>query len=75
MSRDRFLDEKRLILAAEILRQLAQYTRELEAFEADYAQAARALGAAVGRHGVEGLEVYPAEAPIAAGSAKPIEPR
>jgi V/A-type H+-transporting ATPase subunit D len=62
----RFLDEKRLILASEILRQLAEYTRGLQDFEADYAAAARALGAAVARHGAEGLEVYPADPPIAA---------
>jgi V/A-type H+/Na+-transporting ATPase subunit D len=55
----RFLDEKRLILASEILAALAVYARELEAFRADYAAAGRALTAAVARHGLEGLSVYP----------------
>ena len=35
----RFLDEKRLILAAEILVTLNTYTQELAAFRADYAAA------------------------------------
>ena len=55
----RFLDEKRLILAAEILQTLNVYTRELVAFRADYAAAGQALRAAVGRHGIEGLSIYP----------------
>jgi len=55
----RFLDEKRLILAAEILTALELYTKELAAFHADYAVAGQALRAAVGRHGLEGLSLYP----------------
>jgi V/A-type H+/Na+-transporting ATPase subunit D len=54
-----FLDEKRLILAAEILKDLDIYSKELDAFDADYAVAAQALRAAVGRHGLEGLSLYP----------------
>jgi V/A-type H+-transporting ATPase subunit D len=54
-----FLDEKRLILAAEILTSLATYARELAAFHADYAAAAQALSAATARHGLEGLSLYP----------------
>ena len=60
----RFLDEKRLILAAEILKELDRYETELRAFEADYGVAAAALRDAVARHGVEELEIYPAAAPI-----------
>lgn len=60
----RFLDEKRLILAAEILKELARYESELRAFETDYAEAAAALREAVARHGVEAVEIYPAAAPI-----------
>lgn len=56
----RFLDEKRLILAAEILAEIRRYEREKAAFDAGYAEGARALEAAVVRHGLEGLEVYPA---------------
>jgi V/A-type H+/Na+-transporting ATPase subunit D len=58
-----FLDEKRLILAAEILATLAVHTRELAAFRADYAAAGQALRAAVTRHGLEGLSLYPAAVP------------
>jgi V/A-type H+-transporting ATPase subunit D len=61
----RFLDEKRLILAGEILAELAHYEQEMSAFRADYREAARALAAAVARHGVEGLGVHPADPPIA----------
>jgi len=55
----RFLDEKRLILASEILTALGQYAQDLESFRADYAAAGRVLAAAVARHGLEGLSVYP----------------
>lgn len=55
----RFLDEKRLVLAAEALRQLACYEAAMEAFSQRFAQASDALQAAVARHGLEGLEVYP----------------
>jgi V/A-type H+-transporting ATPase subunit D len=55
----RFLDEKRLILASEILAALAVYSRELAAFRADYAAAGQALRGAVARHGLEGLSLYP----------------
>ncbi len=59
----RFLDEKRLILAAEILKELADYQSALATFDRDYAAAARALQAAVVRHGVEGLGLYPPALP------------
>jgi len=55
----RFLDEKRLILAAEILAALALYSRELAVFKADYASAGQVLRGAVARHGLEGLSLYP----------------
>jgi V/A-type H+/Na+-transporting ATPase subunit D len=55
----RFLDEKRLILASEILVALGVYAQELAAFRADYSAAGIALRAAVARHGLEGLSVYP----------------
>jgi len=55
-----FLDEKRLILAAEILKELARYESELRAFDSDYADAAAALREAAARHGVEALGTYPA---------------
>jgi V/A-type H+-transporting ATPase subunit D len=55
-----FLDEKCLLLAAEILRQLElheQLQRELLAL---HERAIAALRAAVLRHGLQGLQVYPA---------------
>lgn len=55
----RFLDEKRLILAAGILEEIARYETEHAAFEADQARAAEALQAAVARHGLDGLGLYP----------------
>ena len=55
----RFLDEKRLILAAGILEEIARYATERTAFDADQARAAEALQAAVARHGLDGLGLYP----------------
>lgn len=61
----RFLDEKRVALAHELLRRTRDYEEQQRAF-AQQAQAARvALGAAVGRHGLEGLQVYPPVATVA----------
>jgi V/A-type H+/Na+-transporting ATPase subunit D len=54
-----FLDEKRLILAAEILAELARYEQMREGFRLLYTKAAAGLRAALARHGVEGLEIYP----------------
>lgn len=56
----RFLDEKRLVLAAEILAELARHEQEWNAFEADHAEAAAQLQAAIARHGLDGLALYPA---------------
>lgn len=54
-----FLDEKRLILASRILAELNGYETELAGFRDAYAEATEALQAAVARHGLEGLELYP----------------
>ena len=54
-----FLDEKRLILASEILEELHGYEEEMAGFRDAYTKAAEALQAAVVRHGLEGLEFYP----------------
>ena len=51
---------KRLLLAAELLRQLEEYDRLQREFELLRQQAAAALVHAVARHGMQGLEVYPA---------------
>ncbi len=54
-----FLDEKCLLLAGEILRELAQYGRLQGEWIALHESAMAALQAAVGRHGLEGLQVHP----------------
>jgi V/A-type H+-transporting ATPase subunit D len=57
-----FLDEKRLLLAAELLRQLAAYDRLQQEFDQLRQQAVTALLHAVAQHGLQGLSVYPAVA-------------
>jgi V/A-type H+/Na+-transporting ATPase subunit D len=54
-----FLDEKRLLLAAELLRQLAEYDRLRQELEQARQQAVSALALAVALHGLQGLSVYP----------------
>ena len=56
-----FLDEKRLLLAAELLRQLEDHDRLQHDFEVLRQQAVTALVRAVSRHGLQGLELYPAD--------------
>jgi V/A-type H+-transporting ATPase subunit D len=56
-----FLDEKRLLLAAELLKQLDVYERLLAEFDTLSGDAGRSLIAAVERHGLQGLSAYPAE--------------
>jgi V/A-type H+-transporting ATPase subunit D len=55
-----FLDEKCLLLAGEIVRQLERYEALRRSFDAAYDAAIAALQSAVGRHGLHGLQVYPA---------------
>ena len=64
----RFLDEKRLLLAAEVLRQLERYRRLQREYEELHAEAARALQEAVARHGFDGLQVYPSGADLEAAT-------
>ena len=54
-----FLDEKCLLLAGEILRELALHARARDALQAAHDSAVAALKAAVARNGLEGLQVYP----------------
>ena len=54
-----FLDEKRMLLAGEMLRQLRLYEERAAAFAAEQVAAAEALGRAVERHGLDALQVYP----------------
>lgn len=58
----RFLDEKRLILAGEILANLRDYDAASARWRAAEAAARDALRAAVGRHGLEELSIYPSAA-------------
>jgi V/A-type H+-transporting ATPase subunit D len=57
-----FLDQQRILLATEMLRQLKIYEQLFEIFEAERSVAARALEAAVERHGLDVLQIYPAPA-------------
>jgi V/A-type H+-transporting ATPase subunit D len=54
-----FLDEKCLLLAGEMLRELARYADLRREFAAAWDAALAALGAALARLGLSGLEVYP----------------
>ncbi len=54
-----FLDEKRLLLAAEILRHLEMYERLSAQIETLGHDAHRQLVATIGRHGLQGTTVYP----------------
>lgn len=54
-----FLDEKRLLLAAELLRELRRYEQLLETLDAKLREARHRLLAGVQRHGLQGLNVYP----------------
>jgi len=63
-----FLDEKCLLLAGEMLRAVRQWQQRSRAFRAAWRAAQRALRAAIARHGLQGLQLYPAlplQAPLA----------
>lgn len=62
----RFLDEKRVLLAAELLRRLQAHRTHEAALVAQFQAAAATLRAALQRHGLEGLQAYPAAEPAAA---------
>ena len=57
-----FLDEKRLLLASELLRQLRLYQQLNKKLDVLHAQAKEAMQSAVMFHGLDGLQVYPAAA-------------
>jgi V/A-type H+-transporting ATPase subunit D len=61
-----FLDEKCLLLAGEILRQLDLHARLQREFLGLHDDALRRLQAAVARHGLRELQVYPPAAPASA---------
>ena len=62
-----FLDEKRLLLASELLRQLRIYQQLNEQLDNLHANAKDAMVAAVRFHGLNGLQVYPAASIDSAG--------
>jgi V/A-type H+/Na+-transporting ATPase subunit D len=55
-----FLDEKRVILAQEMLKRLEAWREARARYDALHDQAAAALVRALGRHGMDGLGIYPA---------------
>jgi len=55
----RFLDEKRMVLVAEIMQELTRYETAMQEFRRSYDLAIQALKRAVSRHGSNGLEIYP----------------
>lgn len=63
----RFLDEKRILLAREILRRLEEYEKARAAMEHSEEAARKALGDALGSHGLEYLQLH---APPTAGSGE-----
>jgi V/A-type H+/Na+-transporting ATPase subunit D len=54
-----FLDEKRVILAQEMLKRLRAWRAARERYDALHESAAAALVRALGRHGLDGLGIYP----------------
>ncbi len=54
-----FLDEKRLLLAAEIIRQIDNYEQVIKSIKKLNLEVRKALGNAIHRHGLDGLSVYP----------------
>jgi V/A-type H+/Na+-transporting ATPase subunit D len=54
-----FLDEKRVILAQEMLRRLAAWRAARDRYDELHENAAGALARALGRHGLDGLGIYP----------------
>lgn len=54
-----FLDEKRLLLASELLRELSRYRKLLEEYLALHDTARQAVAYAMIHHGLHGLQVYP----------------
>jgi V/A-type H+/Na+-transporting ATPase subunit D len=60
-----FLDEKCVLLAGAMLRELRRFDQARSRLRALQSQAAAALAAALGRHGLQSLQCYPALPPNA----------
>jgi V/A-type H+-transporting ATPase subunit D len=54
-----FLEQKRMLIASEIMRELRRHQALYAEFSASHADAVAALGRAIGFHGLEGVQVYP----------------
>jgi V/A-type H+/Na+-transporting ATPase subunit D len=54
-----FLDEKRVILAQEMLKRLQAWRKARDEYNALHDTAAGALARALGRHGMDGIGIYP----------------
>jgi V/A-type H+-transporting ATPase subunit D len=67
----RFLDEKRLILASEILSMLDRYETAQRRFQMAQQDALKGVRAALGRHGFEELSIYPTAKAAACAPARP----
>jgi V/A-type H+-transporting ATPase subunit D len=70
-----FLDEKCLLLAGEMLRELAAHDRLERAFSTAHEAALAALQRALMRHGLDGLQVHPVAAPAGAPGDAALEVR
>ena len=55
-----FLDEKRMLLAGEMVRQMREYQQRSDQLLAETKDAAGVLANAIERHGLDQLQVYPA---------------
>ena len=55
-----FLDEKRVLLAANLLRELKEWQQVSKEYEIESKSAAAALRSAITRHGLEGVQLSPA---------------
>ena len=55
-----FLDEKRVLLATNLLRELKEWQQVSEAYQTENESAATALKSAIYRHGLESVQIYPA---------------
>lgn len=60
-----FLEQKRMLIASELLRELRRYEEQYRVFRSLEQEARRALGRAIGFHGLQGLYAYPQRGPSA----------
>jgi V/A-type H+/Na+-transporting ATPase subunit D len=69
-----FLDEKRTLIAATLVRMLQRHRNLRQRFRSTFLEAVEALRTALARHGLESLQAYPREPlPVAALMLQPSE--